>query len=504
MTTKSIISSSLSLFVILSSCDNSDSSHRDSSETHQSRKHERQISHKHQNSNNVKFGEIEQTITEDPEAARQYFSSLSTEDLLGLEFLRFFSSNINNHPEFLIEYFHSIKGDGVRDAILNHAILDWKGPSLDGLRALIKSLPDSSQSKYRDALLKVAIKSRPNEAAKLIKDYPLDEQPKAEAIATLLDASKPVDQKLALLSKVSADWEFNIIMRDLFSTARTTNEIISSMANLEPTLALRIASSPELDTSKLNESQLNDILSAVSSAPLTKGVIDNTMRLLDKISTSNPKVAYTFLVSQNIPNSSEKLGNYVGLISIESKSDKFIREKLLTGSPLEQQAASHALGVWTAAFHPEKIEAELSGVSAELKSDFANKALEIISFSKPDLVKNLYSTESEIIKNLTNEERNRHLKSVVLKEVSRSVETASQYVTSLPAIEDRVSATRSLTGAWLALDPKGVTEWISGLPPGPQRDSGIHIIIQNIQNTDPEAAEGWRTLISDRNELPGN
>lgn len=60
----------------------------------------------------------------------------------------------------------------------------------------------------------------------------------------------------------------------------------------------------------------------------------------------------------------------------------------------------------------------------------------------------------------------------------------------------RAGAIEGFVKTWCANDIVSAGEWLASQPPGIARDAGARVIIEQIENTDPEMAEQWRKSLS--------
>ncbi|RYD86656.1 MAG: hypothetical protein EOP50_22075 [Sphingobacteriales bacterium] len=55
---------------------------------------------------------------------------------------------------------------------------------------------------------------------------------------------------------------------------------------------------------------------------------------------------------------------------------------------------------------------------------------------------------------------------------------------------------RGLMNPWMKSDPVAASQWLATLPAGPVRDEGAKVVIEQVNDTDPEMAEQWRKSLS--------
>jgi hypothetical protein len=62
------------------------------------------------------------------------------------------------------------------------------------------------------------------------------------------------------------------------------------------------------------------------------------------------------------------------------------------------------------------------------------------------------------------------------------------------------SAVAGFIQGWVKSDAQGASKWLAELPDGPTRVAGIEVLVEEIHETDPQAAAEWRKLLPQAGE----
>ena len=78
-------------------------------------------------------------------------------------------------------------------------------------------------------------------------------------------------------------------------------------------------------------------------------------------------------------------------------------------------------------------------------------------------------------------------------------DAACQWIARLPT-EDQPAATGSALSVWMTLDPEQAMKWLTSQTPGPARDAGARVVIEQLKNTNPKEAGQWRATLQEATE----
>jgi hypothetical protein len=80
------------------------------------------------------------------------------------------------------------------------------------------------------------------------------------------------------------------------------------------------------------------------------------------------------------------------------------------------------------------------------------------------------------------------------------VKSALEWVSEVP-FATQPMAVKGVIEHWMRADPEAASDWISKQASGPNRDAAVHVLIEQIQDSDPALAEQWKkTLFQQSNE----
>jgi hypothetical protein len=74
------------------------------------------------------------------------------------------------------------------------------------------------------------------------------------------------------------------------------------------------------------------------------------------------------------------------------------------------------------------------------------------------------------------------------------VKSALEWVSEVP-LATQPMAVKGVIEHWMRADPEAASEWISKQAAGPTRDAAVHVLIEQIQDSDPALAEQWKQTL---------
>lgn len=230
-----------------------------------------------------------------------------------------------------------------------------------------------------------------------------------------------------------------------------------------------------------------------SSIPFTEANKDLFSRLAASLSEKDPSAALEFAKSLPPgPASKEVLGNIFA--SLAKNDPQAAISKVSTLDSNLQNTAYRSIVKSLALTDIEQAKIIAAHCDPVFQPDaYREIARQLTYANSQEAIKML--ADPSMIAVLGDNFRSQMLDHTVRTWASKDLAGAQTWVENLPA-SDKLQGVQGLMTTWVKSDPIAASEWLGKLPSGAARDAGARIIVDQLRNTDPAAAEQWRKTIT--------
>lgn len=298
---------------------------------------------------------------------------------------------------------------------------------------------------------------------------------------------------LDLVTGLDSDDLASRTLPNIFATWLTKDpeKSVQALRSL-PTGSLRQVLESRIALNRLVDSgpqAARDVISSIVLTSSSKDLYHDATRLL-MASDSEATLEWIGSLPESQERSNLTTTAYSSLISGESPA--FV-EALLQGTSESREELLNAVAKWGTSKPKDGLSLAYS-LSARERPSFLNDLLNRSAAQAPrETIEVLREAQDRGLIDL-NTDNSSLMVTIGTSYAQQDLDAARKWADSVPSsIQD--SAIYGLVSGWATRDVEAVAEWLGSLDPGRRRNAGIRALVEQIRNTDPEAAGKWQDLL---------
>ncbi len=385
---------------------------------------------------------------------------------------------------------------------------DLKDKSPAELIAMLDSVKDKNDAESRDLemdLMRKLTKEFPEQALNYVQANYSDRK-KEGALKAVFSRLFELNSAAATerLSQLEDSRLKGIIAGGLLAntSGKLGYQALSSMlGKLNESELARAACEGKLAAESLYEIRPDLFESALKALPMTSAGVESGVKMLVNLSQTNPLASAKFLISNPELQRDDKKALFEIGVNLERRKETGLLMDLLNENPKDKDILSSMMGA--ASMFKKDANDSTQTIPKEIDTkSFAEGAFGIRSsfdstvggnhFLAKFLAKDL-ALENGLFFHLSSENQIKYADEALEDLARRDATAALELHGKLNSRDKDDLGYQGLVAGWIALDPSGASEWISGLPKGNKRSLAIRAMLPLIEKTDPESFAQWKS-----------